>query len=126
MPTTRSPKLTLAEDKFPNQTAASLYWTSNLHVTPTIGVITGIATGRATVMTAPFEIYTPSGSVSTAMGSSVVTSSPTTISPQSGSASGSGSAAGVSTTLSTAGVGEIGVASGVVLVVVNVVAVMLL
>ncbi|KAG4413795.1 hypothetical protein IFR04_013067 [Cadophora malorum] len=119
MPTTRSPKLTLAEDKFPNQTAASLYWTSNLHVTPTIGVITGIATGRATVMTAPFEIYTPSGSVSTSMGSSVVTSSPSTTSPPSGSA-------GVSTTSSTAGIGEMGVASGVVFVVVNVVAVMLL
>lgn len=77
-------------------------------------------------MTAPFEIYTPSGSVSTAMGSSVVTSSPSTTSSPSGSASGSGSAAGVSTTSSTAGIGEMGVASGVVLVVVNVVAVMLL
>ncbi|KAH7408983.1 hypothetical protein BKA64DRAFT_742158 [Cadophora sp. MPI-SDFR-AT-0126] len=107
-PTTTAPRPTFAEDKFPDQTAASNYWTTNAHLSPTIGVITGIATGT----------------VSTSSGTGVVTSSAGTTPAPSGSASGS--AAGASTSLSTAGAGDIGVASGVVMIFVNLVAVMLL
>ncbi|KAK0110894.1 hypothetical protein ONS96_002480 [Cadophora gregata f. sp. sojae] len=124
--TTTLPRITLGEDKFPNQTAASNYWTTDLHVTPTIGVITGVATGRASERTAPWEYYTPSGSVRSSSATGLVASGAGTTPAPSGSGSGSGSAAGVSTSLSTAGAGDLGSASGVVFVVVNVVAVMLL
>ncbi|KAH7306097.1 hypothetical protein BKA65DRAFT_485796 [Rhexocercosporidium sp. MPI-PUGE-AT-0058] len=119
----RAPRITLTNDMFPNQTAVSNYWTKNASPTAVLGSITGIATGRATEWTADsWGIYTPSGSLSSSLGTASITRSPTA----SGSGSASGSAASVSTTLSTAGVGDLTVERGIVLVIVNVVAVMLL
>ncbi|KAG4434016.1 hypothetical protein IFR05_010498 [Cadophora sp. M221] len=120
------PRITLGEDKFPNQTAASNYWTKSASPTPVLGSITGIATGRATERTGPGGIYAPTESVSGSSDSAAITSSPTLSGSGSASRSGTGSAAGVSTSASTAGVAEFAVGGGVVLVVVNVVAVILL
>ena len=85
------PPITLTDDKAPNNTAVSVYWTEKRSVTP--GEITGSATGRQLTWTNTHGVtftptFTPTGTTSY---SNVLDS---TSSSSSGSGSGSGSASG--------------------------------
>ncbi|KAL2068599.1 hypothetical protein VTL71DRAFT_14936 [Oculimacula yallundae] len=120
------PLLTLSDDKFPNQTAVSNYWTTDTRSAATLGSITGAATGRQTERTATaYELFTPSSTPST-----LPSTSPSTTPAPTGNASGSGSGtvtvAPASSSTAAGAAGDVTVAGGFLLVVVNVVAVMLM